>query len=568
MLEVIRGLRLMLTRGDKFRLLGLVVLLCIGAFMEIAGLGVLLPLVAMFTKPELLEQNRALHFFRQMFAGLNDNQFLMLCCVLICLIYVLKNLWIFFTMHVYTKFVYQRLSEIACRLYAGFLRGRYEIFAKYGKTELNVYLGKVDLMCSMVLLPFMLLTVDILTVVFIGVTLLMTIPAVVLSCGMIFTVGTLLICLPSRKLSNKTGEGINRLSSELNKLAFYTLSDIKNIKISGSDGFYSAKYRKIRLGKSHCDSVFYIMGQVPRLVLETLGVLSAVLVLMIMLWWGTPIGTVILSFSLLVAAMSRLLPSISRINYSLNAIRVGYPIFRDLTEALQWEKEELGNTAEKLDFQREIKIENLSFTYPGTEKKILSGVNLTIKRNSSLAIVGPTGGGKSTLVDLLLGFYKPDTGAISVDGRNICDSLGAWRKIVGFVPQMIVLADTSVASNVAGGIEEDKIDRDRVREVLRTAQIDEFVDSLPQGMDTLIGDNGIRLSGGQRQRIGIARALYKNPEIIIFDEATSALDNETEEALIAAVEKLHGLKTIIMVAHRLSTVEKCDQRIEIKPLAE
>ncbi|MBR2872820.1 MAG: ATP-binding cassette domain-containing protein, partial [Lentisphaeria bacterium] len=174
--------------------------------------------------------------------------------------------------------------------------------------------------------------------------------------------------------------------------------------------------------------------------------------------------------------------------------------------------------------------------------------------------------GKSTLVNLLLGFYRPDSGKIMVDGRNINDSLGAWRKLIGFVPQRIVLADASVAANVAVGVDDEKIDRKRVREVLRIAQMENFVDSLPEGMESSIGDNGIRLSGGQRQRIGIARALYKDPEIIIFDEATSALDSETEDALISAVEKLHGAKTIIMVAHRLSTVEKCEQRIEIKPV--
>jgi len=421
-------------------------------------------------------------------------------------------------------------------------------------------------MCSMVLLPFMLITVDLLTVFFISVTLLLTIPMVVLSCGIIFTVGTLLICLPTRKLSEKTGEGINTQTSKLNQLSLYALEDVKTIKVTGTTPFYADAYKNIRLAKSRCDSVFYILGQVPRLVLETLGVASAILILMLMLWRGIPVGTVILSFSLLIAAMSRLLPAISRINYALNSIKIGYPFFRDIVDALQWEKEDLGNTNGKLEFQNEIKVEDLTFSYPGSDRNILSHLSFSLKRNTSLAIVGPTGGGKSTLVNLLLGFYRPDSGKIMVDGRNINDSLGAWRKLIGFVPQHIVLADASVAANVAVGVDDEKIDRKRVREVLRIAQMENFVDSLPEGMESSIGDNGIRLSGGQRQRIGIARALYKDPEIIIFDEATSALDSETEDALISAVEKLHGAKTIIMVAHRLSTVEKCEQRIEIKPV--
>ena len=568
MLDVIHGLRVMLTRADKFRLVGLIILLCIGALMEIAGLGLVLPLVASFTKPELFEQNRALHFFRQLFAGLSDSQFLLVCCVIIVLLYVLKNLWIFVTMHIYTRFVYQRLSGIACRLFSGFLEGKYHIFTQYGKVELNTLLTKTDQMCMMVLLPFMLITVDLLTVVFISASLLLTIPKVVLSCGIIFAVGTLLICLPTRNLSKKTGDGISKMYSMLNQLSLYALDDIKTIKVSGTTPFYAEAYKKIRLAKSQCDSVFYILGQVPRLVLETLGIASAILILMLMLWQGTPVGTVILSFSLLIAAMSRLLPAISRINYALNSIRIGYPVFKEIVDALQWEKEDLGNTNEKLEFQNEIKVEDLSFSYPGSDRKILSHLSFSLKRNTSLAIVGPTGSGKSTLVNLLLGFYRPESGKILLDGRNISDSLGGWRKLIGFVPQQIILADTSVAANVAVGIEDEKIDRERVREVLRIAQMESFVDSLPEGMETHIGDNGIRLSGGQRQRIGIARALYKDPEIIIFDEATSALDSETEDALIAAVEKLHGAKTIIMVAHRLSTVEKCEQRIEIKPVQE
>jgi ABC-type multidrug transport system fused ATPase/permease subunit len=411
----------------------------------------------------------------------------------------------------------------------------------------------------------MLILVDTLAIIFISLTLMATIPFVVLGCGLIFAAGSVLLILPVRHLGNKTGKEINGLMGELNKCAYYSLEDVKTIKISGTAAYFSRVFSRLRHKRSKCDSTFYLLGQVPRLVLELLAVISAVTMLLIMLGRGVPMGTVILSFSLLIAAMSRLLPSFSRIHYALNSIRIGYPMLKDIMDALQWEKENLGDTSEPMVFQNELKVENLTFSYPGSTRKIFSDLNFTLKRNTSLAIVGPTGGGKSTLVDLLLGFYTPDGGKILVDGKNIYEHLGAWRKLVGFVPQFIVLADASVAANVAVGVEEDKIDRARVREVLRIAQMEQFIDALPQGMDTVIGDNGMRLSGGQRQRLGIARALYRDPEVIIFDEATSALDTETEEALINAVETLHGSKTLIMVAHRLSTVEKCDLRVEIKP---
>lgn len=565
MLEVIRNLRLLLTRKDKFRLAGVIVLLFISAMLEVAGLGLLLPVVAVFTKPELLEQNKFLAFFRQLFAGLNDHHFLMICCGAIILLYLVKGLWLFFTMRVYTGFVCKRLAEIACRLYSGFLDSRYRIFSEQGKVELNVRIQKVDAVATMVVLPFMQIVVDTLAIIFIALTLMATIPFVVLGCGLIFGIGSLLLILPVKHLGNQTGKELNWLMGKINKLAYYSLEDVKTIKISGTSGYFSRIFSRLRYKRGQCDSNFYLLGQIPRLVLELLAVISAVAMLLIMLGRGIPVGTVILSFSLLIAAMSRLLPAFSRIHYALNAIRIGAPMLREVVEALQWEKEDVGDTTEPLVFRDELKVENLTFGYPGSSRNILSGLNFTLKRNSSLAIVGPTGGGKSTLVDLLLGFYTPDGGKILVDGKNIYDHLGAWRKLVGFVPQFIVLADTTVAANVAVGVEEEKIDRARVREVLRIAQLEEFIDTLPQGLDTVIGDNGMRLSGGQRQRLGIARALYRDPEVIIFDEATSALDTETEEALINAVETLHGSKTLIMVAHRLSTVEKCDLRVEIRP---
>ena len=563
MIEILRGLRLILTPADKWRMLGLIALLSVSALAEIAGLGLLLPLVAAFSKPELFEQNRFLHIFRSAFSGLGDTNFLLICCLLIALVYVGKNLWLFFTIRLYTHFVYSRLAEMTARLYEVFLHCPYRTFAAHGRAELSVTLGKVEQMCSMVLLPSMLLAVDGLTILFISGALMVTIPGVVLSCAAFFFVGSLLFYLPVRRLSQRTGEEINAFMNDISKLSLYSLEDIRNIRVLGAEPFFLRRFRQLREKKSRADTNFYVLGQAPRLLLETLAVLAALAVLALMLWWGKPIGTVILSFSLLIAAMSRLLPSISRINYSLNTIRVGQPIFREIVTAMQWGREELGDPAERFVFREQIRIRDLSFAYDEKGPAVIHHLDLTVPRNSSLAVVGPTGGGKSTFIDLLLGFYTPSSGSIEVDGRNIRDALGAWRRLIGFVPQFVVLADTTIAANVAVGVAEDRIDRERVREVLRTAQLLDFVDSLPLGIDTPVGDNGTRLSGGQRQRLGIARALYRDPEVIIFDEATSALDNETEQALIGAMEALRGRKTLIMVAHRLTTVAGCDQKLEI-----
>ena len=566
--EIVNGLRKLLTPRDKWCLLGLVLLLCIGAAMEIAGLGLLLPLVAAFTKPELFEQNSALRLFRHLFSRADEKQFLLICCGCIICVYILKNIWLYFTMRLYSTFTYGRLVDISNRLYSGFLYARYRYFAEYGKVELQTLINKVDQLGGFVLLPCMVVMVDLLTIVFITVMLLFTIPRVVLECALIFGSGTLCVYFLLRKASLRIGSSLNDVITRINKVCYYSFEDIKSVKVIGLEKFFSGKFSDARKERGDLERDCYSLGQVPRLVLETLAVTAALLVLAIMLYRGEPVGTVILSFSLLIAAMSRLLPAISRINYSLNSINSGYSIFSGIISATEWEKENLGTSDEKMDFREVVKVENVSFSYPGVGRKVINHLSFEVKRNGSLAIVGPTGGGKSTLIDLLLGLQLPSEGRITVDGRDIASALGAWRKLIGFVPQFISLADDSIAANVALGCGEEMTDRNRVREVLRIAQLEKFVDALPQGMDTLIGDNGIRLSGGQRQRLGIARALYRDPEIIIFDEATSALDSETEQALIDALDSLYGEKTLIMVAHRLSTIEKCEQRIEIRAAAE
>lgn len=564
MKEIINGLRQLLTPRDKWCMLGITIMLSAGAILEIIGLGLVMPIIAIFSKPELLEQNKCLRIFRGFFPAGNDTPFLLICCVLLVLLYIIKNLWIFVTIKIYSSFVFSRLSAISCRVYSGFLQCPHTVFVRHGKAGLHNIINKIEVMCSYVLIPSMTIFVDSLSVIFITAVLAVTIPGVVLGCLVIFIIGSACIYLPLRKINSVVGNGMSSSWDELNKLTLYSLEDVKTIKVLGIENYFLTRFKSIREEKSRFSAIFYTIGQIPRLALETIAIFSAVAILMFMIWRGEAIGTVILSFSLLIAAMSRMLPAFSRISYSVNTIKSGIVFFKEIISSLEWQREYLGDPDQSFEFKHEIRIKNLEFTYPDSGRKIFSDLNLTLRHNESLAVTGPTGSGKSTFIDLLLGLYRPDSGSIEVDGRNIFDSLGAWRKQIGFVPQHIVLADDTIAANVALGVPEEKIDRDRVAEVLQIAQLKEFVDSLPDGIDSAVGDNGMLLSGGQRQRIGIARALYRNPEIIIFDEATSALDPETEQALIDAMETLHGQKTLIMIAHRLSTVEKCEKQLEIK----
>ena len=280
-----------------------------------------------------------------------------------------------------------------------------------------------------------------------------------------------------------------------------------------------------------------------------------------MLLLNVPHGTILLSFSLLLAAMSRMLPACSRINYNFTVIRQNLAAAQTVFDALQTPPEQVTGTT-SLTFEKEITVEDITFGYrSGTP--VLKNFSMTIPRLSSVALTGTTGSGKSTLVDLILGLLKPESGTIKTDGRNIEENLSSWRQKIGYVPQFIFLRDSSIRENIAFGVPPEEIDDEKIWKSLQMAQLDSFVRMLPEQLESFVGDNGIKLSGGQRQRIGIARALYREPEILLLDEATSALDNETEQAFVDALKTLHGQLTIVMIAHRLSTVAHCDISVDL-----
>ena len=265
------------------------------------------------------------------------------------------------------------------------------------------------------------------------------------------------------------------------------------------------------------------------------------------------------------------MPSANRINTYMSEIAYSQPcldyLYENLNESMKqdvngsvtgYDQEGKKKEKERLFLQDKIVLDHITFAYPGTDKNIFTDAHMEVKRGQSVGIMGPSGAGKSTIVDILLGLLHVQKGAIICDGRSIFDNYESWLAQIGYIPQSIYLVDESIRDNIAFGIDADKIDENRIWEVLEEAQLKEFIEELPEGLDTKIGDRGVRISGGQRQRIGIARALYHDPEILVFDEATSALDNDTEKAVMDAVNSFHGRKTMVIIAHRLNTIAKCD----------
>jgi ATP-binding cassette, subfamily B, bacterial PglK len=362
--------------------------------------------------------------------------------------------------------------------------------------------------------------------------------------------------------TRKFGKAEQHERSVMVKWISQSFGGLKDVRILNREAYFQSKFYKSVDKTAEASLYNQVVSNVPKPLIETVSVLAMLGIIVYLLGRGNEMESVISVLVLFGAAFIRLMPAVqslasnySYIKYSSHSI---HPIYNDLVKLRRFESE-TGGGREVLRFSDLIEVRDLSFSYPNSEKKVLSNVNLVIRAGESIAFVGPSGSGKTTLVDILMGLIPLVDGAIYVDGKNINQHSEQWFRNIGYVPQSIYLIDDTIRRNIALGVEDKDIDESRLQRVLEDAQLKEFIEDLDEGLSTSIGERGVRLSGGQRQRIGIARALYHDPQILVFDEATSALDNVTERYVIEAIERFRGKRTVIMIAHRLSTVKKCDR---------
>jgi ABC-type multidrug transport system fused ATPase/permease subunit len=564
MFVILNKLRILLSPKDKWKLVGIVCLMSIRALAGIAGIGLILPIIAVFTKPELMTQNKILRFYADIVGGGSTERLLIITGIFIILVYVLKNLLSFTVICLQTYFVAQKEAQLCLRLFSTYIRAPYVLHLNRGHIELGVMLLRARELCNRIILPFMCIATDFMVISTVCAVLLWTMPLITLGTIGLLSFNAGIVYLLLKKFNFSTGAVYARSVMEAEKTASDGFRSVREVKINGRTEHFIKRTRISREQVAKYWIRLYAAGQIPRLWLEAAAISQLMLFFILMLCFKVPHGTILLSFSLLIAAMSRMLPACSRINYNLTVLRQNFAATLSVLDDLKIEPEKSSETV-PLEFKKEISVENVTFSYvAGTP--VIKNLSLTIPRLSSTAFIGTTGSGKSTLADLILGLLKPDSGAVRVDGINIEENLASWREKIGCVPQFIYLQDASIRENVAFGIPSEEIDDEKVWSCLEIAQLDSFVNSLPEKLESFVGDNGIQLSGGQRQRIGIARALYRDPELLVLDEATSALDNETEKAFIDALKTLHGKITIIMIAHRLTTTSYCDASINLSSL--
>ena len=397
------------------------------------------------------------------------------------------------------------------------------------------------------------------------ITVLVISPVMTLFLVIILSLAMLVIMKIVKPILQKQGIVAQKSSSQTYKWLLQSINGIKEIKVSQKETYFQTNFEISGRQTITAERWNSIIQNIPRLLIEMVSICSVLAVVGIMIFMGMDIESLVPALGAFVMAAVKLLPSANRIVNASNAIAYSEPALDKLVENIQETEKvktkkitDVKEIEQSFTFEKEIKLASVTYAYPDTEKKILENADMIIPIGKSVGIVGTSGAGKTTAVDILLGLLKPESGKILIDGTDIQENYGQWLSHIGYIPQMIFMLDDTIRANVAFGYKEQKGKEEDIWRALEEAQLSEFVKSLPEGLDTRIGERGIRLSGGQRQRIGIARALYPDPDILIFDEATSALDNETESDIMKSIEGLHGKKTLVIIAHRLTTIEGCD----------
>ena len=560
MLKIMKKMNLLLDAKQKRTMVGIVIMMLVGGVLESLGVTMLVPIITVVVDPVKVEENR---YLSAVYHGLhlqNTAQFAVVMLLAFVGIIVIKNLYLFCQQKVQLKFVYTNQFATSRRMMINFMERPYEYYLNADTSVIQRSItSDVNNMYGLILSCLQLCSECIvflcLVLVLLAIDAQMTIMIAALMLVLLLVIKKIL-----KPIMVKAGQDNQDYYSGLYKWIEQSVMGIKEIKIANKENYFINEYAKCGAGYVECVQKYNIFNATPRLLIETVCIAGMIGYFIIIILQGAKVTDLMPQLSALAMAAVRLLPSVNRINNYQTSISYFEPFFMGVSDNLQEEIHDqkvsydakdyqMGRSVEKLPINREICLEDITYKYHA---------QMRIPIGNSVGIVGTSGAGKTTIVDILLGLLQIESGKILADGVEVREHYEEWLKNIGYIPQTIFMIDSTIRKNVAFGCPDEEIDDEKVWRALREAQLDEFVRGLPEGLDTSIGERGIRISGGQRQRIGIARALFEDPEVLVLDEATSALDNETEAAIMDSINRLHGKKTLIIIAHRLQTIEKCD----------
>lgn len=573
-MKLIKRVIAILTERQRKLLVFMLLMMLVGAGLETAGTSLLIPFITIAMEPDSVFQNEYLKYFYDLMHLTSVNGFLVMLSIVLSAVFVLKNIYLYFMYYVQYRFIYNGQFNTSRSLFKDYVRRPYEFYLDASTPVVMRHIMSDVNGSYNLLLTFLQLFTELF--IFAALLVLALVYSPTMTLVMCAVLGIILLAnkMILGPILRRFGHEVQTNSALTTKWIMQAVNGMKETKVLNKERYFVEQYEKSADKLNTIQKRQNSMQNIPRLMIETVCMCGILLVMAVFLSIGNNLNEMITQLGVLAVVAIKLMPSANKLSTYINNIAYYEPsltavediIIRSHQKDVDTDILFLKKEIEPMDFSKEVKLENITYRYPNTEVNILENASVSIPVGKSIGFIGPSGAGKSTTVDILLGLLEPQKGKVTVDGIDIRTNLPGWYARIGYVPQMIFMLDDTIRNNVAYGVDEKDIDEEQVWYALREAQMDEFVRGLPDGLDTSIGERGVRISGGQRQRLGIARALYTEPEIMIFDEATSALDNDTESAIMEAIERLHGKKTLVIIAHRLTTIEKCDAVYRVEEL--
>lgn len=563
-MKILKKLMIIMNAKQK-RMMGLLlVMMVFGAFLETASISLIIPVMTLVLSPNAVEENALMAGVYHGLGMTSARQFTVFVMGAMVLAFVLKNLFLFLLQKTMYRFVYKNQFETQEKMLRSFVKRDYEFYLNIETSTIQRIIAADVVNAYLLILSLLQILSECAVFVMLAVALLLVDFKMTLVIAGLLVVTLAVIKEVIKPIMNRTGKENQDYASLIYQWLSQTVGGIKEIKIIGKENYFIQEYAERGSHYVAAMERLNLFSNAPKLLIETVCIAGMVAYMLVIVMMGKDLTEMMPALSAFAMAAVRLMPSANRINNQLTQLAYYEPFFMNVSDNLLEETNEentdmsYAKEAAKLPVEKEIVLGNITYAYPNTDKLIFDHAQMTIPVGSSVGIVGGSGSGKTTIVDILLGLLKVKEGTIRADGVDVMEHYRGWLKNIGYIPQMIFLLDDDIRKNVAFGVPEEEIDEERLWYALKEAQLDEFVKTLPEGVHTGIGERGIRLSGGQRQRIGIARALYNDPEVLILDEATSALDNDTEAAIMDSINRFQGKKTLVIIAHRLQTIEKCD----------
>jgi ABC-type multidrug transport system fused ATPase/permease subunit len=556
----------LLAREERWKITVLFAAMLATSVLQVVGIASVMPFIGLVANPDFVQQNRWMHWAYDSLGFQSSQSFLFATGVVVVTLFALGNGLTALTAWFSYRFVWFNHQKIAERLLEEYLRKPYSFFlGRHGARLSKTLLSEVRTVVTGVMIPCLdVASKGVSTVLVVGL-LVIADPKIALLVSVGLGGAYMLIFAIVRRRQTRLGERHVAASTVTYRVATETLAAIKEVKVLGREAAFIGRFRIASIELATVNASNSIMGQLPSYALETIAVGGMLTLLLYLVHARQSLDQVLPIAAVYAVAGNRLMPAFQQIFMAMTTIRFNAAALDELHADMNGHTEQSVRPFASVlvtpsrGIGSEIRFHDVSFGYGANRRPALKHIDLLIPRNATVGLVGATGSGKTTLVDLVLGLFSPSEGEILIDGRRLDDDLiGEWHSRIGYVPQTIFLSDDSIARNIAFGFADRDVDRTAVERAARAAHLHPFVAQLPDGYDTIVGERGVRLSGGERQRIGIARALYHNPDVLVMDEATSALDTVTEDAVMAATRDLAPNRTIILIAHRLSTVRQCD----------